>query len=339
MTKFSVIIAVRDITDFLKESISNLQKLDYKDFEVLIITDNPVTFDFNGDTRFFIYDSSGSGNPSLKRNLGAQKAAGDILVFLDDDAYPSTNWLTVAAKIFEDPNVYALGGPAMTPPSAGFLEKVSGYILKSWLASGGTTFRHTPEHERDIDDFPTVNLFVRKNAFDKVGGFILDFWPGEDTKLCLDLIKEYSRKFKYSPKPIVYHHRRNVLKSHLKQISRYGNHRGQFARVFPENSRSLSYFIPSMFLVWLIFGGLGLLFIPMLRPFYFVVLAIYASLLFVEAVKVSSVDKNMLTGVYFIAGIFLTHLVYGYNFLIGFIRKPELKLKTVDKATGNYIGG
>ena len=37
--KFSVIIAVRSINDFLKENIINLKKLDYEDFEVLLVLD------------------------------------------------------------------------------------------------------------------------------------------------------------------------------------------------------------------------------------------------------------------------------------------------------------
>ena len=42
-----------------------------------------------------------------------------------------------------------------------------------------------------VSDYPTVNLFVRKKIFLKVGGFVEDFWPGEDTKFCLDLVKLY----------------------------------------------------------------------------------------------------------------------------------------------------
>lgn len=335
MTKFSVIIPVRGVGDFLKESFTHLSKLDYKDYEVIVVTDGPIQNDFGLGDKFIFISSGGSGNPNVKRNLAASRASGDVLVFLDDDAYPKADWLLKADKLFQDKNMYALGGPAITPLDAKSLEQMSGKVLESWLASGGTTYRHTPSYEREINDYPTVNLFVRKEAFQKIGGFSLEFWPGEDTVLCLDLIKAYGKKFKYNPNPIVYHHRRNLFAPHLKQISRYGRHRGQFARIFPENSRVLSYFVPSFFILGLLFGPLVVTLVPVLRPIYFAVIALYIFLLGIEAIK----QKNMLAGIYVAAGIFLTHLIYGTNFIVGFIMRPKLKLKAVDTKTGNYTEG
>lgn len=339
MISFSVIIATRSISDFLKESIKNLKLLDHDNFQVIIVTDVKESFDFNGDTRFILTDSRGEGNPSLKRNIAADIATGDVLVFLDDDAYPSKTWLTEASAIFEDPSVYALGGPAMTPPDAGLLEQGSGQVLKSFLASGGTIYRHIPLKAREIDDYPTVNLFVRKDAFKAVGGFGIEFWPGEDTKLCLDLIKLYGRKFIYSPKPIVYHHRRNLFRPHLKQISRYGRHRGQYARIFPETSRTFSYFVPALFVFGLMFGPLTYFVSPYLYRLYVGVVGLYLMLVLYESIKAAIETKKQVMLLYVALGIMLTHVVYGLNFIFGYLKRPKLKLKAVDPATGNYSEG
>ncbi len=337
--KFSIIIPARKISDYLKENIYHLKKLEYQNFEVLIVTDTQENFDFSGDERFILLNSNNNGNPSLKRNIAASKATGEILAFLDDDAYPRSDWLNEAAKIFSDPKIYALGGPAVTPLDAGLLEKASGYILQSKLASGNTTYRHIPQEPRDIDDYPSVNLFVKKSSFDAVGGFGLEFWPGEDTKLCLDLIKYHGQKFKYDPKPLVYHHRRSTLKAHLKQVSRYGQHRGLYARVFPENSRIPAYFIPSFFVIGFIFGPLTKLFSMALYKIYLGVMAIYIFMLIYKAFVVYLKEKNTLLSLYVLAGTFMTHLVYGANFMIGFIKRPKLKLKAVDTKSGNYSEG
>lgn len=337
--RFSVIIATRKITDFLRESIVHLKALNYDNAEFIIVTDINEKYDFNGDSRFVLIDSNGDGNPSLKRNIAAGKATGEILVFLDDDAYPSVDWLIEANKLFQDKNIYALGGSAVTPLNAQFLEQVSGNILKSWLASGGTIYRHIPKDVREIDDYPTVNLFVRKEAFDAVGGFGLDFWPGEDTKLCLDLIKFYKKNFLYSPKPIVYHHRREVFRPHLKQISRYGQHRGQYARIFPENSRVFSYFIPSLFVLGLALGWLSIFLLKPIYMLYLTVITLYLCLILVESIK-SAIESKQLKMIFYVGlGIILTHIVYGFNFIIGFLKKPKLKLKAVDSTTGNYAEG
>lgn len=334
--KFSIIIPVRTINNYLKENIEHLQKLTYQDFEVIIITDDREPYTFN-DPRFTLL-SSGKVGPGEKRNLGAKNSTGEILAFLDDDAYPASDWLNQAATILADPETYALGGPAMTPPDAEFKEKCSGRILESFLASAGTRYRHLPKTARNIDDYPSVNLFVRKEAFDKVGGYTKDFWPGEDTKLCLDLLKAYNREFRYDPRPIVYHHRRDVFKPHLEQVSRYGKHRGQFARIFPENSRAVSFFIPSMFVTGLVIGPLMSL---VFYPFWFVYegfILIYLGWDGYEIFKVYRKDSDWKLAFYTGLGIFLTHIVYGANFIRGFIFKPQLKLRNVDK-NGNYVGG
>ncbi|MFH1295423.1 MAG: glycosyltransferase [bacterium] len=342
--KFSIIIPVRTINDFIRENVAHLKELSYQNFEVLIITDYPETYEFQDD-RFLLHsffpDRQGVVGPGEKRNFGAQKASGDILAFLDDDAYPSRDWLKKAAAIFRDPTVYALGGPAVTPVTANFLEKCSGLILASYLTSAGTRYRHTPSLTQKINDYPSVNLFVRKDAFEKVGGYPIDFWPGEDTKLCLDLVKTYGAPFDYNPKPLVYHHRRNVFIPHLKQISRYGKHRGQFARIFPETSRLPSYFAPSVFVLGLFLGPLICLLVnsPLLWVVYSTVLLLYLVLLIAEMIKVYSSEKHLKLALYTVLGIFLTHIVYGVNFIHGLLIRPKLKLRSIDTQSGNYIGG
>lgn len=338
MTFFSIIIPVRTVNEYLKESISHLKNLDYPSFEVIIVTDASEEYPFN-DSRFKII-SSGAVGPGEKRNVGASVANGNVLAFLDDDAFPQKDWLQQARKIFEeDPNLYALGAPAVTPPTVPLLEKLSGKIYESLLSGGNTTYRYIAKSRRDIEDYPTVNLFVKKEAFNKVGGFPIEFWPGEDTKLCLDLVKYYKKPFIYDPNPIVFHHRRDVFLPHLKQVSRYGQHRGQFARIFPETSRLPSYFIPSLFVLGLILGPIISTFLPFLWPFYFYTIFSYLILLFLESLRTTVKEKKPIVFFYMSVGIFLTHIVYGINFMLGYIKKPSLKLRGIDASSGNYLGG
>jgi len=337
MPKFSIIIPVRKINDYVKESISHIKKLDCQDYEVFVVTDEREDYDFS-DSRIKIINSGNVG-PGEKRNLAAKLSKGDILAFLDDDSYPEKDWLSKAAKIFEDSDVYALGGPAATPEDAEYLERMAGYLFESFIVSGGTTYRYRPEEKRFIDDYPSVNLFVKKLAFEEVGGFPIEFWPGEDTKLCLDLVKKFGRKFPYNPEVLVYHHRRNIFKPYLKQISRYGRHRGQFARIFPQTSRIPMYFAPSVFVIWM-FGGLILsLFWKIFFPIYLLSLLIYFVVVFFISLNVLKKEKSIKSVFDFVKGVFLTHIYYGVNFLIGIIKRPNLELRGYDKKTGNYIGG
>ena len=329
--KYSIIIPVRTINNSLKENVLHLKKLNFADFEVLILVDEAEVYDF-ADTRFKTFEV-GALSPGEKRNIGATKATGEILAFLDDDAFPSETWLNYANEVFSNNSVYALGAPAVTPQNVGLSEKCSGLVLESYLTSAGTVYRHKPQAHRLVDDYPTVNLFIKKRHFEEAGGFIKEFWPGEDTKLCLDLVQKFGVSgFVYDPRPIVYHHRRNLFKPHLRQISRYGQHRGQFARIFPQTSRRPSYFIPSFFVLGLLFGWI----IP---DIYLFVVFMYLTLVVLESAKIFIKGKNLHEAVYVGLGIVFTHLVYGINFIIGFMKRPKLQLRKVDKTTGNYLGG
>lgn len=336
--KFSIIIPSRTLNNFLKENISHLKELNYKDFEVILVLDEEDNEIILNDPKFKVL-AVGTKGPGEKRNLGAKLAAGDILVFLDDDAYPPKDWLNKAEKLFKAKEIYALGAPGVTPLNAGFLEKCSGQVLKSWLASAQAVCRYTPKEAKWINDYPSVNLFIKKKAFEEVNGFSVDFWPGEDTKLCLDLVKRFGNNFLYDPEPFVYHHRRNLFRPHLKQVSRYGRHRGQFARIYPENSRLISYLVPSFFVLGLVFGFIVSYFNSSVKSFYLGVIFTYIGLLTVEFISSSLEEDNYLIGIYTAFGIFLTHLVYGINFIIGFIKRPMLQLRHVDRKTKNYLGG
>ena len=335
---FSIVIPVRSVNAYLRENIYYLKRLDYPNFEVIVVLDEEEDTSFVDDDRFR-FMISGPLGPGEKRNLGVYAADGEIIAFLDDDAFPSNDWLTKAAAIFENSNIYALGAPAVTPKNAQFLERVSGKVLESVLVSGNTVYRHRKVRRRLIDDYPTVNLFVRREDFIEVGGFVEEFWPGEDTKLCLDLVESKGKKFVYDPRPVVYHHRRNVFLPHLKQISRYGQHRGQFAKIFPKTSRLISYFIPSLFALGVIIGPVVCLLYPNLWSFYFGVIGFYAFLVVWSALKVFFESWNVFEGLFVLLGIVATHFVYGINFMIGFIRRPKLKLRAVDQTSGSYVGG
>ena len=261
----------------------------------------------------------------------------DLLMFL---FFNTTTKTSKAEEIFKNPDVYALGGPAVTPVDAGYKERMSGWLFSSVVVSGTMVYRYIPGLKILVDDYPSVNLFVRKKAFEEVSGFMTEFWPGEDTKLCLDLVRKNERKFPYDPDVVVYHHRREIYMPYLKQISRYGRYRGQFARIFPQTSRIPIYFMPSLFVLGLTFGSLLVYLLPFLLPIYVTCLVIYVIGVSLTACRISKLEKEHIrTFIIFSKGVFLTHVVYGINFLIGIVKKPRLKLKNYDKKTGNYLEG
>ena len=324
MKRFSIIIPVKEINDYLRESVPYLMGLDYEYFEILIVPNiEPSSLEsvFINDRLKII--TSGAVSPAIKRDMGAKQAKFEYLAFLDDDAYPPSEWLQVANKTFSDKNVVAIGGPGVTPPRSSLKETASGLFYETLIGSGGTAYRYRPATEGFyVEDYPSVNLIVRKDAFIEVGGFDNSFWPGEDTKFCLDLVK-VGYKIWYEPTLLVYHHRRPTFLGHFKQVGGYGLHRGYFAKIFPQTSALPMYFVPSLFLVGNIFLLLLGFAYPLLWTLWSALLAFY--LLFATFEILFKTKHPFVLGMTLVI-MFCSHLVYGCRFIQGFIT-PKLKSK------------
>jgi len=317
----SVIIPVKQMNDYLRrETLPAILQQTYRHFEVIILPDKITKENFAKTKMVPSWPKTG---PADKRDLGAKKAKGEILAFLDDDSYPDKNWLQKAVSIFKERNeIVGVCGPNLTPPDDSLRQKASGYVWSTWLGSGGAgNYRCAVSPRREVDDYPTVNFLVKKKDFWAVGGFDSHFWPGEDTKLCLDLTKKLGKKIIYDPQVLVYHHRREVFRTHLKQISRYAIHRGHFARIFPETSFRIGYFLPTLFVLGLVTGALLAFLSPLLKMIYLFVLGIYALALLATGFQTYLKEKDLKLALLVIPSIFLTHLAYGALFIKGFFSK------------------
>ena len=325
--KVSIIIPIEEINDYLRESLTHLGNLDYPDFEVLVFITKETTEKFPR-TRFVVNPEL-VHRPAEKRDLALKYAEGEILAFIDDDAYPRKDWLKNAVGHFENSAVAAVCGPGVTPSGDSVGQKVSGWVQASRLGGGNCTHRFIPQKKRLVDDYPSMNLIVRKTDFDNVDGFDSHFWPGEDTKLCHDFVYGLKKKIIYDPNVLVYHHRRALWRPHLKQVGGYGLHRGHFAWVLPKTSRRLSYFIPTLFTLGLISGPL-LIFVAklalptlanLLLRFYALSISLYAVLLVSTALWVFRHSKDIRVSLLTVPGIFATHTWYGLRFIQGFFSR------------------
>ena len=149
----------------------------------------------------------------------------------------------------------------------------------------------------------------------EAGGFNTQYWPGEDTILCLRIVKDLGKKIVYDPDAVVYHHRRELFLSHLKQIKNYALHRGFFVKKFPENSRKLAYFIPSIFTAGLISGPILGIFFPPLLTLYVLLMAAY----FTMTASTQLLSFNFKRILLYTIGVFFTHVIYGIYFVKGLL--------------------
>ena len=189
--------------------------------------------------------------------------------------------------------------------------------------TGGAPERYVPVGiARQMDDWPSVNLLVRREAFLAVGGFDCKYWPGEDTRLCLK-IKQTGKKLFYVPEMAVWHHRRAGLRAHLKQVGAYGLHRGYFARHYPETSFRLKYFIPSAFAVFVLLSLAAFLIpIPTIELFTFG-WGLYGVALLAGLLDIAKYERP-LVALASLVYVPATHFYYGVQFIRGFFKQGEL---------------
>jgi GT2 family glycosyltransferase len=320
--RYSFIIPVQKINDYIRQSIPKILQIKRSDYEIIIY---PDAIDPTFHAPKTVQIATGHVGPAAKRTLALRDAHGEIFIFIDDDAYPQADFLTVLDRTFHHYDPPAVGGPALTPPEDTFWQKVSGAVFFSSL-SGGHPQRYLPlGNPVPIEDWPSVNLSVTAQAFAAVKGFNSRYWPGEDTLFCLELIKKTRRFIIYQPQAIVYHHRRQGLFRHLKQISGYGLHRGFFAKKYPQTSRKFLYFLPSLFLLY----NLTLLLTLFINPHLFQILSYLYLLYFLALIKafldITRHEENPLIALAALYYIFFTHLVYGFNFLKGFLFTTQLR--------------
>ena len=320
----SIVIACPKPSWMLEECLAGIAAQTYRNFEVIVLPDEPAELGgqqahdnkLGGESKLRV-KATGKVRPAEKRNFGIEMAKGEIVAFIDDDAYPDAHWLEYAVRYFSEPSIGGVGGPGVTPSNDRYLARVGGRVYDNIFVSGNYRYRYKAGGiRRDVDDYPSCNLLVRTDLLRKINGYRTDFWPGEDTLLCKDIIDSGAR-IVYDPWVVVNHHRRALFGAHLRQLGRYAFHRGYFMKRFPSNSLHLSYFIPSLFSLYLVSAAIAapLLFVCALPVFALVALAPLA--LYLALVTLSAASLNPLTWALTVTGVFASHIVYGVEFVRG----------------------
>ncbi|MBI5148127.1 glycosyltransferase [Candidatus Pacearchaeota archaeon] len=309
----SIIIPCREIDKYTEECIKYCQKLDYKNFEIIVLTDSKTKL--KGKKVKII--ATGKVKPAIKRNIGMKVASGEIYAFIDSDAFPEKNWLKEAVKHLEDKDIAMVGGPNLTPPEAHFMEQISGEILASPLASGPAYIRYTKADKQYVKELPSCNFFVKKQY---AGKFDPELLTAEDSKFCFDIGKK--ARIVYEPDVIVYHHRRNTFEGHLKQIWVYGRDIALLTKK-EFSFDKLYYSLPSLFVLFIFFGFL-LSLTTKFREIYWSLVFLY-----ILIVLAFSIRKNIEKTILIFSGIVLTHFSYGLGYLYGLflIKKTGLNIR------------
>ncbi|MFZ5955031.1 MAG: glycosyltransferase [Nanoarchaeota archaeon] len=310
MKKASIIIPCKEIDELTDKCVRECLKLDYDNFEILLLPD--IANKKYNDKRLKII-KTGHIKPSAKRNLGMEKATGNFFAFIDSDAYPSKDWLKNAIRYFEDEKIGIVGGPNLTPPNVNFAEKISGYVLSNFLATGPACVRYKIEKNQYVKELPSCNYISRREISPK---YDVNFLTAEDSEFCFK-ISEKGYKILYAKDVVVYHHRRDSLKKHIKQMYIYGRDIAWLTK--KDFSFDKLYFsLLTLFVLGIVAGIFLSFFNPLIKNIFLVCLCIYIILM-----ASTNIHENFKVSFFCFATTITTHFAYGLGWLKGILVKQE----------------
>ena len=310
--RVTIIIPCKEIDEHTKKCVKKCLELNYSDFEIIVLPDAKNGLEKN---KKVLIIETGKVKPSTKRNVGMKNATGEFFAFIDSDAYPEKNWLKNALKYFRDKNIGLVGGPNLTPHETNFFEKVSGYSLANYFTSGDAYIRYKKSKSQFVKELPSCNYISRKKISPKYDG---SFLTAEDSKFCFDIAKK-GYKILYSEEIVVYHHRRDSLKKHLKQIFIYAR---DIAWIIKKKFSvdKLYYSILSIF-VFSFFMGIILSFLQI--PLFIKIIFWYLVLIYLLIISVTSIHESFKMSFNIIITSILTHFSYGIGFIYGILTKKK----------------
>jgi glycosyltransferase involved in cell wall biosynthesis len=111
--------------------------------------------------------------PAIQRNIGAKSARGDVLCFIDADAYPADDWVERVLDAYSN-GTRVGGGSYLVPP---FQKDNKLAVAQYYLEFNEYIDTGKPRPKKMI---PTCNMYCERSLFNSVGG-IPEIRASEDT--------------------------------------------------------------------------------------------------------------------------------------------------------------
>lgn len=196
--KVSIITATYNSAATIRDTVLSVKNQTYNNVEHIVVDGN------SGDNTLNLLSYFGHNGPVLSEpdkgiydamNKGVKIADGDIVGILNsDDFYPHTKVIEKVVKAFKSGNCDAVYGDLVYVDPSNIKK-----VLRRWIAGG---------YNRDLFYSgwmpPHPAFFVKKEVYEKYGGFNLDFKSSSDYELLLRFLFKMNIKVRYLPGVLVH---------------------------------------------------------------------------------------------------------------------------------------
>ena len=230
MMKVSIVIPTYNQKKILAKALDYLMVQDYpKDqYEIIVVDDGS-----SDSTQEMVKSKMGSGvsfrylyqkqrGPHFARNLGIEKARGEIIIFVDSDIFAPPNFMSEHVKFHQKFGDLVVSGPTVRTDELDnvFVDINRRKVKKLLFDFSGPSFI-------------TSNLSVRREFLMKVGGFDEEFtgFGWHDWELGLRL-KKLGLKAKRNINAMVYHYKEKINLSDLPSLCKKKRQQGQNAVLY-----------------------------------------------------------------------------------------------------------
>jgi O-antigen biosynthesis protein len=212
----SVVICAFNAEDTIDECLRHACALDYPDLEIIVIDDGSTDSTAAlarryGAARLVTIPHGGLG---AARNEGIRQARGDVVAYLDSDAYPCREWPYYLALGFDSSRVGGVGGPNLPPAN----DPMGAHMVAR--APGGPV--HVLVSDDRAEHVPGCNMAFWRTVLEELGGFDPIYnAAGDDVDFCWKVL-DHEWDIGFHPAAFVWHHRRPSLRAYLRQQRSYG---------------------------------------------------------------------------------------------------------------------
>lgn len=236
--RFSVVIPTYSAAVLLMKCIRSLcdQTRPHDAFEIIVVNDGGKR-DIGREIELldcqipltYVYQEN--KGPASARNTGIKKAKGEIILFLDDDSLPTSNWLQATCDAWNQyPDFDGIGGYVKKDISDSLCCQTNTDFFNWYLRASS--------HKKDTVFLATCNAGYKKEALINIGNFDEGFKgaSGEDRDLNIKILRN-GGKLMLDDKILVYHDKDLTFRTFLKKHYNYGKVAKKIYNRYPNQSR------------------------------------------------------------------------------------------------------